>query len=111
MADDLPGTHRIADLDARVDGLVGGAQRVAAGGGVVDGRPASDDRDLQLVDSSDAQSATITIPEHDCTISVVAENEYGAGEVARAELPHRRRRVSGHLLTGRKMGSFQRSPP
>lgn len=56
---------------------------------LVDGRPADEQRDLQLVDTdpdADARTIDIKIPEHDCTVSVIAENANGASEPASVDL-------------------------
>jgi WD40 repeat protein/uncharacterized caspase-like protein len=57
---------------------------------LVDGRPVSEQRDLRLVSAGSTESApqqiTVTLPPHDCEISVVAENRYAPSEPATIQM-------------------------
>jgi WD40 repeat protein len=69
---------------------------------LVDGRPVETIRDIKMV-GSDTQQLRVTIPERDCELAVVAENQYAASMPAVIRLKWRGRTVTDAVVIKPKL--------
>lgn len=82
---------RVAQVTLRYSVRSADDAPVTAVRALVDGRPAGATRDLRIVADSDSaeRTLTITVPQRDCEISLVAENRFAASVPATARLKWR----------------------
>lgn len=70
---------------------------------LIDGRPASAERGLQILPKDKPPEMEISIPERDCEISIIAENRFSASEPATIRLRWRGESKSGDFVVKPKL--------